>query len=427
MVNNLDFEEPLQNIPYVYPISGWRDQLLSYNDESFEYDNLGNPTIYRDKVLQWSHGRQLDKFADIATYTYNANGIRTSKTYYTDKSCQCESETNTCTCQGSDCFTTKFFLNGNKIIKQHDCCNDLTFYYGAEGLTGFHIKSTNAAYNNENLDHDFFYKKNLQGDIIGIIDTNGEEIVKYVYDAWGNHKALDAKTNEPLDISRFESYTNTGSIEQFIAIKNPFRYRSYYYDFETGLYYLNSRYYDPETGRFINSDDVAAIDITKIATNGLNLYAYCLNNPVNEVDETGYFLLWLFISAIVVGAVIGGTVSGVSAYNQGVRGWGLFGAIAGGAIMGGAMGAIMTLGGLAGLSSIGAISLGLSTSATLGISVGIGISAGLLSYSLEYGLRDDKEFTWQGFLLSGLSGGLKGASTFAIAFYGGKFGAFDLT
>ena len=93
--------------------------------------------------------------------------------------------------------------------------------------------------------------------------------------------------------------------------------------------------------------------------------------------------------------------------------------------MGGAMGTIMTLGGVAGLSSIGAISFGLSTNATLGISVGLGISAGLLSYSLEYGSRNDKELTWQGFLLSGLSGGLKGVSTFAISFFGGKFGAFD--
>ena len=81
-------------------------------------------------------------------------------------------------------------------------------------------------------------------------------------------------------------------------MKNPFRYRGYYYDFETGLYYLNSRYYDPETGRFVNADDISTIDVTKITTNGLNLYAYCLNKPVNEVDENGYFLTWLLGLAI---------------------------------------------------------------------------------------------------------------------------------
>lgn len=271
----------------------------------------------------------------------------------------------------------------------------------------------------------FFYKKNLQGDIIGIIDSNGEELVKYVYDAWGNHNAYNAKTNDPLDISSYESYINTSNIQQFIAIKNPFRYRGYYYDFETGLYYLNSRYYDPEIGRFVNADSIDTLEINRIAINGFNLYAYCLNNPVNEIDENGYFLLWLFITAIVIGAAVGGTVNGVKAYKEGARGWGLFGAIAGGAIMGGAMGAIMTLGGLAGLASIGTITLGISTSAAIGISVGIGIGAGLISYSLENGLRDDRQFTWQGFLTAGFTGGLKALSTFAISYYGGRFGAFD--
>ena len=89
-------------------------------------------------------------------------------------------------------------------------------------------------------------------------------------------------------------------------MKNPFRYRSYYFDIETDLYYLNSRYYDPEIGRFINADDITVLDITNIALNGLNLYAYCLNNPVNEVDESGYILgtiLALIISAVVLAVV----------------------------------------------------------------------------------------------------------------------------
>ena len=144
---------------------------MSYNGEKFEYNNLGNPTTYRNNKLVWSHGRQLDKYSKVnednieipvASYTYNANGIRTSKY--------------------ANGFTTSYLLNGNKIIKQHDCCNGLTFYYGADGLTGFHIKSTNAIYNKENIDHDFYYKKNLQGDIIGIVDINGEEVVKLMED-----------------------------------------------------------------------------------------------------------------------------------------------------------------------------------------------------------------------------------------------------
>lgn len=204
---------------------------MSYNGQTFAYDAIGNSTIYRNKTLEWSHGRQLDKFADIAEFAYNVNGIRISKK--------------------ANGFTTSYFLNGNKIIKQQDSLNTLNFYYGADGLTGFHISIFN---NDKTIKHEgnYYYKKNLQGDIIGICDNTGEEIIKYTYDAWGNHKAFNSKTNEPFDISSIGSYTNTENLVQNIAIKNPFRYRSYYYDFETGLYYLNSRHYDPQTGRFIN-------------------------------------------------------------------------------------------------------------------------------------------------------------------------------
>lgn len=107
-----------------------------------------------------------------------------------------------------------------------------------------------------------------------------------------------------VDLSDDYEYNNLDEINAFIAIKNPFRYRSYYYDFETNLYYLNSRYYDPEIGRFINADDITTLDVTKITLNGLNLYAYCLNNPVNDFDVNGH-LLFTFLIALIVGAVVG--------------------------------------------------------------------------------------------------------------------------
>ena len=114
------------------------------------------------------------------------------------------------------------------------------------------------------------------------------ESILYFYDAWGNQK-IKYLDNEGKMVALREDYeyNNTDEINAFIAVKNPFRYRSYYYDFETNLYYLNSRYYDPQLGRFINADDITTLDITQIALNGLNLYAYCLNNPVNEFDEDG--------------------------------------------------------------------------------------------------------------------------------------------
>ncbi len=130
-------------------------------------------------------------------------------------------------------------------------------------------------------------------------------------------------------------YNDVSNINRFIANKNPFRYRGYYYDFETGLYYLNSRYYDPEIGRFINIDDITVLDITNIALNGINLYAYCLNNPVNEVDESGKVLLTLLIAALVGMAASAIVSVGTQLITTGtVNGWqvltdALFGGLAG--------------------------------------------------------------------------------------------------
>ena len=253
------------SIPYSYPISGWKDQLMSYNGEMFKYDALGNPTTYRNKTLIWSHGRQLDKFADIAEFTYNVNGVRTSKK--------------------SNGFTTRYYLNGNQILMQKDASNELTFFYGADGVTGFHLK-------NNVIDEDFYYKKNVQNDVIGIYSTQGTQIARYSYDAWGNQFVeYLANNGKYVAIEDDFMYNDTSVENRFIAFKNPFRYRSYYHDFETNLYYLNSRYYDPELGRFVNADDIS--NLTPNILNGINLYAYCLNNPVNTSDEDGTLPKWL--------------------------------------------------------------------------------------------------------------------------------------
>ena len=105
----------------------------------------------------------------------------------------------------------------------------------------------------------YAYVYNLQGDIVGIIDSTGTEVVKYTYDAWG--KVL----------------STTGSLASTLGTVQPFRYRGYVYDVETGLYYLRSRYYNPEWGRFINADTLM---------NG-NLYRYCHNSPISRIDFSG--------------------------------------------------------------------------------------------------------------------------------------------
>ncbi len=173
-----------------------------------------------------------------------------------------------------------------------------SFYYAADGITGFHLK-------NNVVDEDFYYKKNAQNDIIGIYMAGQKEIARYEYDAWGNCVAKYLQDDGTYAIINDDySYNDTTIINRFIAFKNPFRFRSYYYDFETNLYYLNSRYYDPEIGRFINADDIDYTDAE--SGNGLNLYAYCVNNPINLTDENGHAWWDWLISAfqILVGVIL---------------------------------------------------------------------------------------------------------------------------
>ena len=129
-----------------------------------------------------------------------------------------------------------------------------------------------------------FESQNARGDVIGILDNSGNTVVKYSYDAYGNC-SRDYSTNNDL------------------ADSNPIRYRSYYYDNETGLYYLNARYYSPEWRRFISPDDAAYLDPESV--NGLNLYTYCNNDPVNHIDPTGHSI----VGAILIGAAIGAGIS----------------------------------------------------------------------------------------------------------------------
>ena len=206
-----------------------RDRLLSYNGETFVYDGLGNPTTYRGKTLTWSKGRQLTNYNRTA-FAYNGQGQRISKG-------------NISYIYGSD---------GN-LVSQSD---GLSFMYDATGVVG--IKYGNKYY---------AFRKDILGNVIGILDENGINIVQYRYDAWGVCK-----------IEKDTSGENLGEL-------NPFRYRGYYYDTETKLYYLKTRYYDPEIGRFITIDDVTYLAPDTI--NGLNLYAYCNNNPVMRVDPEG--------------------------------------------------------------------------------------------------------------------------------------------
>ena len=306
--------------------------MLSYNGAVCgEYDNLGNPCLYRGKRLSWSHARQLDSIGDI-TYKYNSNGVRIAKT--------------------ANGVTTKFYLDGTAILAQEVGNRLMLFTRGIDGLNGFTLDGA-----------EYFYKKNVQGDIIAIMDALGAEIVRYVYDAWGNHKTSVLTNGEYKQISEAH---NSAYVE--IAQLNPYRYRSYYYDIETGLYYLNSRYYDSEVGRFINADNVSEVEPNDI--NGLNLYAYCLDNPVMLVDDNGnkpkwwQWLLFGIGAVLVVAAAVVLTVASAGAAT------GLIGAIAVGAAKGALIGAAV--------GSVVGVAGGAIYSATTGADMGESILSGFL-------------------------------------------------
>lgn len=247
-VYDVDTNSELYKNKYEYNNAKWKDQLTKYNDDIITYDSLGNPlTIGNDITLTWINGRQLNSYTDSSNtinYKYNVAGIRTNKIINN--------------------VETKYYLEESKIILEVNSDNVLYYIRSKlNGLIGF-------KYNNDV----YYYIKNNQDDIIGILDSHYDVVTKYTYDSWGN--ILSITDGNGVDVS---------SNSKHIANINPYRYRSYYYDKETKLYYLNSRYYNPRWGRFINLDGI----ISSGDTIKGNLYSYCNNDPINNVDSNGQF------------------------------------------------------------------------------------------------------------------------------------------
>ena len=159
--------------------------------------------------------------------------------------------------------TTQYYLNGSLILSEVTGNVQTDYYYDESGNV-FGFKRGNSEY---------YYIRNGQGDIIGILDSSGTQVVSYVYDSWGKLVSI------------------SGSQADTIGETNPFRYRGYYYDTETGFYYVSSRYYDPEVGRWINAD--AVVPDVGDSMQGYNLFSYCFNNPVNMSDDSGHWPKWL--------------------------------------------------------------------------------------------------------------------------------------
>jgi RHS repeat-associated protein len=171
------------------------------------------------------------------SYKYNDSGIRTQKTV--------------------DGVTTNYRLVGDKVTYEDNGTDKIYYSYDASGnLVSMNLNGV-----------EYYYIRNAQGDITGLFDGTGNPVVSYVYDSWGKLISID------------------GSLKDSVGVKNPYKYRGYRYDSETELYYLNSRYYNPEFGRFINTDAIAA---TQGEILSANMFVYCENNPSTLKDPDGF-------------------------------------------------------------------------------------------------------------------------------------------
>ena len=268
--------QPIDDETYQYS-STIKDQLISITDgftnnsiiKEFKYEGSykGNPTaIITNGVTQtltWE-GRKLKQIGNIG-FAYNEDGIRIRK-------------------MGTD-YIEYYMLDGSKVI-------GLQRYYEKEGYNMYFTYDEQEEIVGLSCEgKEYFYIRDITGNIIKIIDEDGSCVVQYDYDAWGNFK-------------------KTVNIECLVAEHNPFVYKGYFFDEETQLFYCNSRYYDPETGRFISLDSIDYLDSQSI--NGLNLYCYCMNNPIMYGNPSGHSAILI---GLIIGAIVGVTIGfGTAAY-----------------------------------------------------------------------------------------------------------------
>ena len=285
-------------LSYIKLAIEFKDKLTSYNGSTITYDEIGNPISDGTWSYTWTQGRklqQISKSGTTASYKYNSDGIRTEKTV--------------------NGVTTVYNVVGGQVTWEKTGSNNPIYYlYDASGeLWG--LKYTDNSM--------YFYVRNAQGDITKIVNKDGTEVVAYAYDAWGN------------------LMSTTGSLASTLGVANPYRYRGYRVDNETGLYYLGSRYYNPVTLRYLNADGVVGADGDLL---GSNMFAYCKNNPVMMVDPSGCWPTWgQIFTAVTVVAVAAVIVVAVVA-SAGTVGIALGVAAAGAGATGSMVGAAITIG-----------------------------------------------------------------------------------
>ena len=233
-----DTTTPLETVTYTYGDANWRDKLTAVNGNAIAYDAIGNPLSDGTWTYTWQNGRQLQKMQKsgvTAEFVYNADGLRVQKTV--------------------NGVATKYTLHGKNIVHMTSGDDELHFFYDAQNRPAVVVYNGTA----------YAYVKSLQGDIVAILDENGNTVVSYGYDAWG----------APLWC--------TGELAETLGKVQPFRYRGYVYDEETELYYLRSRYYAALRSRMLNHDS----RLFKNETFEFNGYVYCMNNPIAYHDPSG--------------------------------------------------------------------------------------------------------------------------------------------
>lgn len=253
----------IDTIEYKYEDETWHELLTEYDGQEISYDAIGNMTSDGKWTYTWQHGRQLASMTDGSTiidYFYNADGLRLGKRI--------------------DNTIVDYFYVGDKLVEMTQGSDTLHFTYDAAGASTVTYNGTT-----------YYYLKNAQGDIVGIVNTSGTVVVSYTYDAWGNVISV------------------TGTMANTLGALNPLRYRGYVYDAETGLYYLQTRYYDPSMGRFICVDAFASTGQGPLSS---NMYAYCLNNPLLFSDSNGNSAMLALVITSAVSAAISATVTAIT-------------------------------------------------------------------------------------------------------------------
>ena len=271
--NEVNMTQPISWESFGRDGNEWGDRCAGYigggSSVAITYDEIGNPINYYNGssyTFSWENGRRLAGVVDGSStysYEYNQDGIRTYKNVW-----------------GTG---YEYILNGTQIMVEREyvigsnrTVAERRYFYDANGI----ISSAKVYYYGYNgttcTEFDFFFKTNIQGDVLAVYNASGTEVMKITYDAWGNFTDTVSTMSHPP------------STEQLQALAIPFRYRGYVYDQETGFYYLNSRYYDPVMHKFLNADSTSYLGANGDLI-GYNLYAYCGNNPVMNNDPLG---LW---------------------------------------------------------------------------------------------------------------------------------------